>query len=276
MKTFENLKTTETPSNHMESLQPDAVSQVQKFGDSNDQVESNSFKEACAKKAAADEKMLQTVREEIAELGDKRAAEVEAEKEKIAEQLVGWQKFYKEVFNEELDITNIEIPEKPDGFDRLIVMKEGLTAQSIFEKCENFFDIRKRINDGEDSEKMSWDEIIKSDRNTKERSYAVWTPDDIEANAEHENISSEDIESGKVPSMTFEERLLLEMSYFLKTGNHLDTKMITLCSGSHFTKDSKIPCVTSFEGNHKVVIIISEFLLSRVNNGNIDVRKVAV
>ncbi len=235
------------------------------------------FEEERKKIEERDAEQLKEVRQEIAESGgeEKTKVEVAIERGKILEQIRNWQDFYQKVFGVELNVSELEIPEKLEGFDELIIMKEGLTAQEIFEKCQQFFDIRKRINN-EETEEMSLNDIIKSDRNSNERAYAVWTPNDVEANAKHENISTEDIESGKVLTMTFEERLLLEMFYFLKTGNHLDNKMITLCAGSHFVKDGKVPGVTSFEGLHKVVIIVSEFLVNRTKNGNLDVRPVIV
>jgi len=138
--------------------------------------------------------------------------------------LAEWSRFYKEVFGIEADFTDLQIPEKQDGFNWLIVMLAGLTPNKLFAKCEERF--------------ASWCytydiETIKSVR-TADKTYAVWVRDNIEADKENKNKSANDCDKEGIKGITLEERLLLELFYHWRTGKHLDSINVTLCSGSRY------------------------------------------
>lgn len=63
-----------------------------------------------------------------------------------------------------------------------------------------------------------------------------------EADEDLKNKSANDLEKEGVEGITLRERLLYERRYFEKTGQHLDIKSITLCSGSRYAV-GHVPCV---------------------------------
>jgi len=148
-------------------------------------------------------------------------------------QIKKWQDFYVNFFSallvEQLDFSSLEIPEKPEGFDRLIIVVEGLTRNGIFAHCKEKFGTWRWKDD--------LDKEVTSIRST-EKTYAIWVRDRVEADEENKGISldacqkSDDVRIRE--GITLEERLLLELIYWDETGKHLDLANWTLCSGSRF------------------------------------------
>ena len=139
-----------------------------------------------------------------------------------------WQRFYKKVFNLVIDLSQVRIPEKRDGFNWLIIMLQGLTAQKLYDKCKELFRCWKWTD-------KSLDEVLdqsKSDRNPANGNYAIWVRDRVEADEELRNRSANGLQRDGIQGITLEERLLLELFYYWKTKKHFDISNITLCSGS--------------------------------------------
>jgi hypothetical protein len=85
--------------------------------------------------------------------------------------------------------------------------------------------------------------VTKNDRDpNKTGSYRVRFKKTVEADPELANKSAEDLKKEKVNGITLLERLLLELGYFLVTGEHLDIENVTLCSGSR-NSDGGVPGV---------------------------------
>ena len=133
-----------------------------------------------------------------------------------------WERFYQEVFDKEVDFSELELPEKQDGFNWLIVMLEGLTPNKLYDKCKEHFASWKYTDDLN---------TIKSVR-TADKTYAIWVRDRIEADEENKNKSANTCQAEGINGITLEERLLLEFWYHWKTGKQLDIQNATLCSGS--------------------------------------------
>ena len=133
-----------------------------------------------------------------------------------------WQTLYRQEFGIEIDISKIRIPKRVPGFDRLIVVAPGLTPEKIFSVLKKRMDVWKYADDLD---------TVKSDRKT-DRAYAIWVRDRQEADEELRNKSANDFAKEQINGITLEERLLLELKYFLETGKHLDEKNWTLCAGS--------------------------------------------
>jgi len=146
--------------------------------------------------------------------------------------LAEWVRFYHEVFGIEADFTDLQIPEKRDGFNWLIIMLAGLTPNKLFAKCQERFASWKHTDDLN---------TIKSVR-TADKTYAIWVRDRIEADEENKNKSTNDCKSEGINGITLEERLLLELFYHWRTGKHLDIDNWTLCSGSR-SPDGHVPYV---------------------------------
>lgn len=58
----------------------------------------------------------------------------------LAVQLAEWKIFYKKFFRHNLDVDNIQIHARPDGFDRLIVVAKGFTLNQIYTVMARHFD----------------------------------------------------------------------------------------------------------------------------------------
>ena len=145
----------------------------------------------------------------------------------IKEKIQDWQNFYREVFQMETDFSKIKIPEKKEGFERLLIMQKGLTAQKLFDKCAELFAAKNSMGG-------NLDEVVTSDRNALEQSYAIWVRDNVEADEELRGLSAYYIQGKGLPTETLAERLLDEIKYFKQTVKHLDNHdVVTLCAGSH-------------------------------------------
>lgn len=148
-----------------------------------------------------------------------------------------WQDFYREVFGIEADFSNLVIPAKRDGFDRLLIIAESMTPQRLYDKCSELFPSWKWTE-------SNLDEIVTSDRTVK-GAYAIWVRDRVEADEELKNLSANQLKERNISGITLEGRLIYELKYFKETGKHLDINNVTLCSGSRIRVGS-VPLVNFF------------------------------
>jgi len=146
----------------------------------------------------------------------------------LQDMLADWTNFYKEVFGVELDFSGIAIPERKPGFDRLLVIAQGMTPQRLFDKCKELFPSWKYTDE-------SLDQVIKSDRTAEKGAYAIWVRDRQEADEENKNLSADQLKERDTDEITVEERTLYELKFFNETGKHLDTSKWTLCAGSRYS-----------------------------------------
>jgi len=156
--------------------------------------------------------------------------------------IADWEAFYHDVFGWNFNLSEIVIPEKKSGFDRLVIVVPSITPQFLlnkcFNKCSELFTTWKYTD-------ASLDEVITSDRSAKNGAYAIWFRDRVEADEEMRNISANQIKSQNIVAITLEERLLMELKFYKETGKHLDVSNITLCAGSR-NDDGHVPSVYWF------------------------------
>jgi len=152
---------------------------------------------------------------------------------KVLTGLADWQGFYRDLFGLEVDLSGLVVPAKKKGFDRLIVVAQGMTPQRLYDKCAEFFPCWKWADE-------DLDRVVQSERTAKDGTYAVWFRDVVEADEDLKNLSANDLKTKGIPGITLEERLLYELKYFKETGGHLDIENITLCSGSRCS-DGDVP-----------------------------------
>ena len=149
------------------------------------------------------------------------------------ETLLDWQRFYnKYFFNQDKDFSGLRIPERREGFNRLIVVAEGMTSGRIF----------VRMNERMPAWKY-WQnlDVIISDRKA-DHDYAIWVRDREEADEELKNKSANGLKKEGISGITLEERLLYELKFFEETCKHLDMDNVTLCAGSR-DPDGGVPSV---------------------------------
>jgi hypothetical protein len=153
--------------------------------------------------------------------------------ENYADLINDWQKFYLDVFGMETDFSNLQIPKKQKGFDRLIIVAQGITPQKLYDKCAELFFTRNWMSG-------DLNKIVISDRTAENGSYAIWVRDRVEADKELKNLSADQLKEKNISGITLEERLLYELKFFKETGKHLDIDNVTLCSGSRYG-DGRVP-----------------------------------
>ena len=156
------------------------------------------------------------------------------DKNQYADLIQDWQNFYHSL-GINRDLSGIRIPDDPGGFDRVIIMAQGITPQAVFDLCQKEFKCWKWTDE-------NLDEVITSDRTTKDNAYAIKVRNVVEADEEFKNLSANQLKEQSIPGITLEERLIYEIKFFKETGKHLDIKNVTLCSGSRWD-DGHVPRV---------------------------------
>lgn len=137
-----------------------------------------------------------------------------------------WEALYREEFGETHDFSGVKIPEKKEGFNRLLVIAKGMTPNRVYTACAKKFPCWRYTEDLDKG-------VPTNDRMSIEH-YAIWVRDRVEADEELANLSADDLAKKQISGITLLERLLLELKYFRETCKHLDTQNVTLCSGSRF------------------------------------------
>ena len=137
-----------------------------------------------------------------------------------------WRKFYLENFNMKLNFLRLDIPPKPakDNW-RLLVIVKGLTNNLVYDVCAKQFPCCKYADDLDKG-------VSTNERDPKNGSYAIWVRDTVEADEVHRNKSADIVKEAGLKTETLLERMIHELAYFSGTGEHLDVKNWTLCSGS--------------------------------------------
>ncbi len=146
-----------------------------------------------------------------------------------------WQKFYKDVFNIDVNLSSIQVPAHQQDFDRVLIIAQGLTLNQAFQVCINNFSSWKYADDLDKA-------ITKNDRNPTV-AYAVRFRDRVEADEELKNLSANDLARQGVKGITLLERLIYELKYWKETSMHLDIVNWTLCTGSRYA-DGCVPGVS--------------------------------
>ena len=153
-----------------------------------------------------------------------------------------WLSFYEKVFpaahaaDGVVESANaLLLPERPPGFDRLILVIPGVTLAMAIAASQREFSCWSH---GMDSIGK-----MKDDARTPERGpYAAFVRGRGAADQEWDGVPAAAIWERKVAGVTLLERLLLGLKRFRETGEHLDRTpgAHTLCTGS-VTKDGLVP-----------------------------------
>ncbi len=137
-----------------------------------------------------------------------------------------WERFYGDVIEIDLDVSNLIIPPKPVGKRWLIVVAPNITHEQIISGLKRWFGVLGH------SDLDSIIDMTKEQRTTTDTPYAVWVRANAEADPYNLDKTVDDLVNTN--QITLKERLLLEGSYFKRTHNHLDRRSTTLCAGSRF------------------------------------------
>ncbi len=158
----------------------------------------------------------------------------------FTEGLEQWRKFYQKHFSLELNFADLVIPERPSVDTwKLLIIAQGLTLNQVYKSMSSAFKCWKYADDLDAS-------VTKNARDTKS-AYAIWVHDRVEPDVEYLGHSTKKIDPDMTIGMTLLERMIMEIEYFDETGNHLDIKGLTFCSGSR-RSDGRVPYV-GFSGS---------------------------
>lgn len=146
--------------------------------------------------------------------------------DEILARLADWEIFYAEVFGIDTNFASAHIPHQVQDFERLLIRERSVTPESVLSKCREFMRVGNPFTG--DLNRIVENHPPKTDR-------AVWLRDRIESDIELSDISAQILAENGVVSITFEDRILFEIKYFLETGDHLDHHSINLCAGSRMS-----------------------------------------
>lgn len=136
-----------------------------------------------------------------------------------------------------LDFGKIQISHFTPEFNRVIVIAGGFVSNNLaFEACLRRFPCWRWT---EDLDKV----FTENDRDASNYGYAVLFRDRQEADEELKNLSANQLKEKGILGPTLLERQWHEIVYYDETGEHLDLKNWTLCSGSR-SSDGIVPCVS--------------------------------
>jgi len=149
-------------------------------------------------------------------------------KDPYAEARRQWEKFYQEFFGLTVDLSAVKIPDVQADFSRLIIVMPGITLNAAMDACKKRFPTWQYYDDLDKS-------VTKNDRTAAGGAYAVWLRNRVEADEEHSNKSANELAGQNFKGITLLERIIMELEYFGRTGQHLDIQNVTLCSGSRIS-----------------------------------------
>ena len=152
----------------------------------------------------------------------------------LADPVKQWEDFYDKTLDMVVDLSQVKIPPRRQGFNRLIIIAKGLSMNRVYDACAKHFNCW-RYNDD------LYASVTKNDRTSAE-SYAIWVKDTVEADENLKNLSADSLKEKKIKGVTLLERMLHELKYFRETRKHLDISNVTLCSGSR-DSDGRVPDV---------------------------------
>ncbi len=146
-----------------------------------------------------------------------------------------WRNHYQRLYRMNPDFSNLVIPKRQVGFDRLVIVAKGLTHNRWIEVARTIHEV-SLYNDDLDAV------VTKNDRDSKERSYGIWIRDRQEADEELMNKSANVLATEGVKGITLKERLVAGTGYLFQEYCHMDVENVTLCSSSR-SSDGDVPSV---------------------------------
>ncbi len=155
-----------------------------------------------------------------------------------------WEKFYSEHFGIEEDFFEVQIPPKPTtGSWRLIFIPQSLGLQNVIHQMEKHYKILFENTD------IVGIQVLFTDTRSSQMTYAVWVQAGSVPDPQYWSKTTHEVDPNGISGVTLMERLIFEFKYFLTTGEHLDERSMTFCTGSR-SADS-IVCVrwNEFDGH---------------------------
>ncbi len=163
----------------------------------------------------------------------KKLCEIFSFTDEYDELRLDWQMFYKDNFGWDVDFSGVIILAKPNGEWRTLFIAKGLTCDNVY----NSWKFKKiGLYPG-------IDKTISYNSRTASEHYVVWVHPENEPAKEFLGKSATKVDKDARIGITLLERMVYESKHFAETGEPLDTKRATLCSGS-LRSDGKVPTVS--------------------------------
>ena len=145
-----------------------------------------------------------------------------------------WQRFYKEVFGLNLDLSQVQIPDNSQSNLKFLqFMPQGLTYRQLHEKEKELYKTYYDSN-------PNWPDYI--NLNLEERkttqSYAIWHSGAHEAEATYAGRSADWIAQNKIKTMTRMEKGIFGLYVYWKCRYKVDLPQETYCTGSRIYTES--------------------------------------
>lgn len=138
---------------------------------------------------------------------------------------IDWSRVYK-TLGMKFEPGDLAIDPDPNFWD--VYVLKGVTANRVVEVLRGFgVDVSLYVDDLDG-------DVNNLKRDPKNGSYRVRFKKTVEADPDLAEKSADDLDAEGIDGIALVERLLLELGYFLATGNHLDVENATLCSGSRY------------------------------------------
>ena len=153
----------------------------------------------------------------------------------INDRVEWWAAHYRGFYKINPDFSNLYIPTRVVGFDRLVIIPKSLTHQKWVQTAQTIHEVYLYKDDLDGFVNIN-------DRTPKDRSYGIWIRDRQEADQELESKSANTLAEEKVKGITLLERLVAGEGYLFDKMCHMDQNNVTLCSGSRVS-DGNVPGV---------------------------------
>ena len=153
----------------------------------------------------------------------------------VRDRVEWWKVHFKKRYRINPDFSNLYVPERQPGFDRLVIIPKGLTHRKWIEMAREIHGVDPYVQDLDGS-------VPKNVRTPKDRSYGIWIRDRQEADVELRNLSANQIWEQKISGIILLERLVAGTAYLFDEMCHMDVDSITLCTGSRYS-GGRVPSV---------------------------------
>lgn len=147
----------------------------------------------------------------------------------IQEDVKRCEEFYRKYFSRTVKLSSVKIPEQKFGMDRLFIMLPGISEHRIL--TEETKQWQKKNKNFSVDAPGDLDHLI-DDRNSNKEPYAWWGRNSPEPDLMYKNMSGNLLREAGVAGETLKERLLQGFMYWNETGDFLDKRNTTICTGT--------------------------------------------
>lgn len=163
-----------------------------------------------------------------------------------------WADFYRAHEMESGSLVDVRVPPLQMGFDRLLVVPQGLTFAQVYIACEKRF--KCWMSPPMVSAMTLNANTFRNDRNPRDAPYTVWVRETANSDRILRLHSAQRLWELGIAGITLLERLVYGLMYRHELGIDLDQSTMTLCHGSRIMYEGDIHCPVVYTKNGTMVI----------------------